>query len=66
MSAGYELLDHTADVMVRAWGASAEQVFEQAALAMVSLLYDRGTVRARQRIAVEVSAPDASCCSRPG
>jgi len=44
--AGWELVDHTADVMVRAFGASREEVFEQAALATVSLIYDASAVRA--------------------
>jgi SHS2 domain-containing protein len=59
MSAGYELVDHTADVVVRAYGASREQVFEQAALATVSLLYDPATVRSREGIPVELGAADA-------
>ena len=59
MSAGFELVDHTADVAVRAWGASAEQVFEQAAAGMVSLLYDRTTVAARERHTLTLEAPDS-------
>jgi SHS2 domain-containing protein len=58
MAAGYELIDHTADVMLRACGATREEVFEQAALATVSLLYDAATVRPGERFAVEVGAPD--------
>jgi SHS2 domain-containing protein len=58
VSAGWELVDHTADVMVRAFGASREEVFEQAALATVSLIYDATAVRAAARHAVELSAPD--------
>jgi SHS2 domain-containing protein len=58
VSAGWELVDHTADVMVRAFGASREEVFEQAALATVSLIYDATAVRAAARHAVELGAPD--------
>ena len=58
MFAGWELVDHTADVMVRAFGASREEVFEQAALATVSLIYDASAVRAAERRAVELGAPD--------
>lgn len=58
MSAGWELVDHTADVMVRAHGASREEVFEQAALAAVSLIYDVSAVRPAERFPVEVTAPD--------
>jgi len=37
---GYELVDHTADIGVRLWGPTAEEVFEQAALALFSLVCD--------------------------
>ena len=40
MSVGYELVDHTADIGVRLWGPTAEEVFEQAALATFSLVCD--------------------------
>jgi SHS2 domain-containing protein len=40
MSVGFELVDHTADIGVRAWGPTAEEVFEQAALATFSLVCD--------------------------
>ena len=40
MSVGFELVDHAADIGVRVWGPTAEEVFEQAALAMFSLVCD--------------------------
>ncbi len=40
MSVGFELVDHTADIGVRLWGPTAEEVFEQAALALFSLVCD--------------------------
>jgi len=40
MSVGYELVDHTADIGVRVWGPTVEEVFEQAALATFSLVCD--------------------------
>jgi len=40
MSVGFELVDHTADIGVRAWGPTAEEVFEQVALATFSLVCD--------------------------
>jgi SHS2 domain-containing protein len=57
-SAGFELIDHTADVAVRAWGASPERVFEQAALGMASLAYDVAAVEPRERHEVRLEAPD--------
>jgi SHS2 domain-containing protein len=58
MSAGFELVDHTADVAVHAWGESPERVFEQAALGMVSLAYDVATARPCERYAIRLQAPD--------
>ncbi len=56
-SAGFELVDHTADVAVHAWGESPERVFEQAALGMVSLAYEVSRVRASARRHVRLEAP---------
>jgi SHS2 domain-containing protein len=36
----YEVLEHTADAKFRAYGKSMEEAFENAAFAMVSLMYD--------------------------
>ena len=40
MSTGYELVDHADDIGVRVWGATPEQVFEEAARALFSLVCD--------------------------
>jgi SHS2 domain-containing protein len=40
MSVGYELVEHATDIGVRAWGPTAEEVFEQAALALFALVCD--------------------------
>jgi SHS2 domain-containing protein len=53
MSVGYELVDHTADIGVRLWGPTAEEVFEQAALALFSLVCD--PLHEGRRETVEVS-----------
>lgn len=34
---GYEIIEHTADVGVRAWGATLEECFEQAALGVLAI-----------------------------
>lgn len=57
-TSGYEFIDHTADVVVRAWGPGPEQVFEQAGLAMLSLLYDPASVDRRETFALVVEASD--------
>jgi SHS2 domain-containing protein len=38
MSRGFEVLEHTADIGVRAWGDSVEEAFEQAAWGMAEIL----------------------------
>jgi SHS2 domain-containing protein len=54
---GYELLEHTADVGVRARGATLEEVFEQATLGLAEVL---GALRPGpgEAVAVEVTAGD--------
>ena len=38
MDAGYEILEHTADVGLRAWGPTPEAAFEQAGWALAEIL----------------------------
>ncbi|GIU99379.1 MAG: archease [Actinomycetota bacterium] len=38
MAGGFELLDHTADVGIRAWGGDAREAFAQAALGLAELM----------------------------
>jgi SHS2 domain-containing protein len=55
---GHELLNHTADVALRAWGSTVRDVFEQAALAMCGLMYDPAAVEPLETVRVELEAPD--------
>lgn len=56
MSTGYELVDHTADIGVRAWGATPEQVFEEAARALFSLVCDPREVDERESVEITLEA----------
>ena len=56
MSVGYELVDHTADIGVRLWAPTAEEVFEQAALALFSLVCDPLQIDDLQSVNVELEA----------
>lgn len=47
-----------ADVGVRGLGATREQAFEQAALAMTAVIADPGGVVAREPVDIECEAPD--------
>lgn len=58
MTAGYELEEHTADVALRAWGETSRDVFEQAARAMVGLMYDAAAVTPQEERRIELAAPD--------
>jgi SHS2 domain-containing protein len=62
---GFELLEHTADVGVRARGATLEEVFEQATLGLAEVLgalrpggSSPGGARGREAVPVKVTAGD--------
>ena len=59
MTTGFALIEHTADVGVRAWGGSEEAVFEEAAKGMFSLVCDPQTVGSEETLSVSVEAPSA-------
>jgi len=54
---GYEILEHTADVGLRAWGPGPSDVFEQAAFGLVAIM-GRGSGRPTRREVIEIEAPD--------
>lgn len=54
----FEILEHPADVGFRAWGRTREELLENAALALFSLMYELETVQERESRAVQVSGPD--------
>jgi SHS2 domain-containing protein len=62
---GFELLEHTADVGIRARGATLEEAFEQATLGLAELLgalppgrSSPGGARGHEEVAIEVTAGD--------
>ncbi len=54
----FEILDHTADVGITAYGADAKEVFANAGKALFSLITDPESVREVETREVEVEAPD--------
>ncbi|TLZ54859.1 MAG: archease [Methanobacteriota archaeon] len=54
----FEELDHTADVGIRAYGATLEELFENAAAGMSSLIVDLESVKPRGEVEVRVKADD--------
>jgi SHS2 domain-containing protein len=55
--AGFELLEHTADLGIRAWGTTAPEAFGQAARALVEVMGIRVDAPGRRRV-VKASAQD--------
>jgi len=58
MKRSFEIIDHTADVGINAYGADAKELFSNAALALFSLITEPETIEGRLRFDLEVSAPD--------
>ncbi len=58
MSAYWEHFSHEADIGVRGMGATREQAFEQAALAMTAIVADPSTVRPLESVRIVCEAPD--------
>jgi len=54
----FEFLEHTADVLISAHGASLEQAFENAALAMFEVMTDTTKINPIEKDTVEVEAED--------
>jgi SHS2 domain-containing protein len=55
---GYEILEHTADKGVRAWGRTLEELFENAARGMYRLVLDPVGKKADVSIPICVDVPD--------
>jgi SHS2 domain-containing protein len=55
---GFEPVEHTADIGLRAWGRTLEELFTQAGVGMASLMVDPDTVRALERRRVVLAIHD--------
>ncbi|MCA9801559.1 MAG: archease [Cyanobacteria bacterium HKST-UBA02] len=56
--AGFELLDHPADMGLRVWAGSQEELFSTAGLALTSVLFDTNEIEARTGCEIEVAGSD--------
>jgi SHS2 domain-containing protein len=54
----FELIEHTADVGIMAYGADVKEAFANAARGMFSLIVEVGSVRETEYRDIEVTAPD--------
>jgi SHS2 domain-containing protein len=57
-SMGYVFLEHTADIMIEAYGASLSETFSFAAKAMFDVMFDTSKVVPRRTVKINVSASD--------
>lgn len=58
MRAPFEIIEHPADVGFLAYGATLEELFANAALALCSLACDPATIQERERRGIETSGAD--------
>ncbi|MCX6662299.1 MAG: archease [Euryarchaeota archaeon] len=54
----YELIEHTADVGVKAYGKTVAEAFEHAAEAMFDIITDTSTIQVVGQYDIELEAPD--------
>jgi len=57
-TARWEHFSHQADIGVRGFGATRDEAFEQAALALTGVITPPENVRQSERLVIECSAPD--------
>jgi len=55
----FEIIEHTADIGVRAFGATEAEAFQNAAAGMFSLITDLDSVREIESFDIEVASEDA-------
>jgi SHS2 domain-containing protein len=56
MKKGYEIIDHTADVGIIAYGADVEELFSNAALALFSLITEPERIEEKLHVDLEVNS----------
>jgi SHS2 domain-containing protein len=54
---GFEIIEHTADVGIRAWGGTLAETFEQATLGLAAIMGIH-VPEAGESVSIEVEAPD--------
>ncbi len=55
---GFKFGEHTADVLIEAWGPSLEALFEEMAKAMFEVMTDTSRVEPKERYSIEVCGFD--------
>ncbi len=55
---GYEFLDHPADVWVKAWGATLQEAFEQAAYSLAKTMWDDSRFEILEKKSIRATGRD--------
>jgi len=58
MNKHFSILEHTADIGIEARGQTLKEAFENAALGMMSLIYDLETVEKKEQRTISIEARD--------
>jgi SHS2 domain-containing protein len=58
MKKAFEIIDHTADIGIIAYGADVEELFSNAALALFSLITEPESIEEKSHINLKVSSED--------
>ena len=58
MKKAFEIIDHTADVGIVAYGADIEELFSNAALALLSLITEPESIEEKSHLNLKVSSED--------
>ena len=58
VSEPFEILEHTADIGFRAWGARPAELFQNAARAMMAIAAETDSIDEREELPVELKAED--------
>ncbi len=54
----YELIEHTADVCIKAYGKTVSETFENAAIGMFDIITDKSTIEPVGQYDIQLKAPD--------
>lgn len=55
---GFEYAEHTADILIIAYGENLEEAFKNAALGFANIIYNVDKVELKERINIEISGND--------
>ncbi|MEM4761933.1 MAG: archease, partial [Thermofilum sp.] len=55
---GFQILEHTADVLIRAWGSTLDEALSHAVLGMYEVMTDLSSIRPSEMRVVEAEGVD--------